>query len=429
MVKILGKLEPKLPSTGFSQTKQQDSNFTDIARNIISPALTAGESVLGAPGNLLQAASNILGIEQAPGQPAQVPFSSQGLRKNIREPLSKYFGTERLTLPQGELEERFNDFVGDAASIFSANKDPRKALKVAGLGNLAGYMSHQLGATPGEEGIAKVGTMLLSSLHGGRAKLAADADQKYKSVESALKDKSITTKNTVKDLDNLKSKLSSGGSTPANKLAEEQVDKLLGQFYGNNEIKAENLWDFKKDMNKILQGLRKNSPEKKYIEQLVGIAKNGLKEVGPNIYGQLSAADEIFGSLAASDKIGSFIKKKLNIDTIKTPYIRTALTNLTSIGSLGGAAKFGSYLTGIPTSGILLGAGVAGALANEGFKFMNLLQRSPIARETYINLLMDGLSGSSQAALRNILKLDKIASNFEEKQPAQNRVRIIGKIQ
>ena len=42
---------------------------------------------------------------------------------------------------------------------------------------------------------------------------------------------------------------------------------------------------------------------------------------------------------------------------------------------------------------------------------------------------MDGLSGSSQAALRNISKLDKIASNFEEKQPAQNRVRIIGKIQ
>jgi len=435
MVKVIGKFNPQLPQTGFSQPKPQqpqqgDSKLTTAARNVISPALTAGEAIAGGPGDILQAVTNLLGIESEPGKgTAQVPFSSQGLRKNIREPLSKYFGTERLTLPQGEMEERFNDFVGDFASIFSANKDPKKALKVAGLGNLAGFAAHQFGASEGEEGIAKAGTMLLSSLHGGRAKLAEDAAQRYKSVETALKDKSITANNTVHDLDGLKSKLSSGGSTPAKKLAEEQVDKLLGQFYGKNHIKAENLWDFKKDMNEILQGLRKGSSEKKYIEQLIGIAKNGLKNVGSDIYNQLSAADEIFGSLAASDKIGSFLNKNIDRVSIKTPYLRSVVKNIGGIGTLGTAAKLGSYATGLPTAGILLGAGGVGAAANEGFKFMNLLHRSPIARQTYLDLLADGLKGNAKAAIRNTAKLDKIAADFEEKEPPKNRVRVIGKLQ
>lgn len=434
MVKVIGKFNPKLPSTGFSESPKGDSYLTTAARNVISPALTAAESIAGIPGDILQSAGNIsagiaglTGNQLEPTTPTEIPFSSQGLRKNVREPLSKYFGTERLTLPQGELEERFNDFVGDFASLFVGNKDPRKALKIAGLGNVAGFAAHGLGASPGEEGLAKVGGMILSSLHGGRAKLAEDASQRYKQVQENIKEKNIKIPGTVKKLDELNRKVTSGGSTAAKKAAKEQIDTLMPQFFGDNEINAENLWDFKKDINETISRLRKNDPERKYLEQLVGIADDGLKAVGSE-YKNLKSADEIFGSLAASDKIGSFLNKNLDAANIKTPYLRTAIKNIGGISTAGGISKLGSLATGLPTAGITAGIGGAGILANEGFKFMNLLQRSPIARETYFNMLMDGLKGNSLAASRNIAKLDKIASKFEENQPPQQRVRVIGKL-
>lgn len=438
MVKVLGKIniEPQVPSTGISgqPSQQQQSNIPGLLRQVISPTLTAGETALGKLGDITQLVANVLlpGFEPEPGKPLQVPFSSQGLRKNVREPISKYLGIEQYTIPQYQLEERFNDFIGDTAAFLTGGpKDIRSALKVAGLGNLAGLAAHQFGATPKGEAGVKLGTMLLSSLHGGRSALAQQYENQYKNVQEGIKDLNLPAHKLEKDLADFIKKTKAGGLSSAKKEALEQAQHLGTQIEGA-KIPAENIWQFKKDINQALFALKPNDPERKYLEQLIGIAKDNLKPIGSELYGQLASADEIFGSLAESRKLGNFVKKYINPNSIKNNYVKMALKGLSYAvpPAIGGAG----YYTGGPVGlGLAGGLGSLGIAVNESVKFINLLNKSPQARKVYGDMLISGLQGNAGVFRKHLAKLDQVANNFDKKHPMEQKSsaqprRALGKI-
>lgn len=444
MVKVIGNInnipinsnnqqspaqQPVAPDVPEQNISSFSSYIAPIARQLISPALTGIESVAGKLGDIAQVAGSALGIESEPGKGlSPAPFSSQGLRQYVREPFSKALGIDRWTIPQGELEERYNTTVGDAAALWSGNIDAKRALKISGLGNLAGFITHELGYGPGTENKVKLGTMLLSSLHGGRQQLKQQAEQQYQQVEKFIEKKPIISLKPIeKKIGNLWDEVRRGGVTKAKKDAQEQMEKLFTQIEGS-DIGAKNLWDFKKDINGEILKLAPADPLRKYYDRLVGIANEGLNEIGAEAAPLLKNADKIYRDLAQSNKLGSFISENLNPNSIQNKYVKMAVKGLTyaSPFATGGTSYYLGGPGGLAVAG---GLGTAGIALNESTKFLNLLSKSADARKVYSDLVLSGLIGNAEALRKNIAKLDKVAQNFDKKnkQPSP-RQRVIGQI-
>lgn len=296
-------------------------------RNVGRTGMRAVESTLGLPGDISQGLLSLanLGIEKGLGVSSPLPTQSPiPGSENIREALqrapehltpeakAKFQGKfEEVSKPRGKVEEFSDEFIKDLIPLTLTGVSPASAAKLSGIGNLASWGAKEVGAGPGWQSGAKIGTMLLASIPGNGPKLREHMKSLYDKAESSIpQGAQVSAKTLEPRIEKLRSLTSTGIETPAKNEILKIIDQLESKIV-NGKVPLSEAWQIKKDLNDILfsgkplKGLERN------LNPLVSDFNSLLQEAGkqnPDFVKYLTEADDIYRGLNQS----SYIKKQLN---------------------------------------------------------------------------------------------------------------------
>ena len=206
------KMPPKAPVA--KKEKEPEGWFEWAGRNVARTAQTATASVLGFPGDMINigrgmikyAAKTVTGkdievptpIAHIPGLTPFLELSKYGINKilgtkldfptgipmvgsakvkkaitdvtKILAPPHSQAEIDRISTPNGKIEAVIDNIVADVAPTLlfagagAVGKTVLRGLKVAGIGNAAGFLAKEIGAGEGTAAGVKLGAVLLTSL-------------------------------------------------------------------------------------------------------------------------------------------------------------------------------------------------------------------------------------------------------------------------
>jgi hypothetical protein len=410
---------------GLKESNPTDPSFAEKTAKVIGrTGVRAGEAALGYPGDIAslltdlgsyitkgitptyseaqqQLAKSIPIEEDADFQfmTPRLPFTSEQVKENItEEQTGNYFK------PTNQAEKRYDDFVQDITQlILPGGALPfNKAFKVAGLGNAAAEIAHQLGAKDQGEAIAKFSGMLLGNLWGGRKHLKELTTKNYETASQLAEKAVIKVPNLKEQTNEVLKKLSRGSrEVPWKDKLFKLTDDIQSKIF-LGEAKVPELIELKQDLNDILRTTHFPGRAKKYISELRDGLKSAITDYGVENkeFGKAwKTAEGLYSGLNADNVLESFIKRNPTIQKIA----KSPLAKFMALG--------GSYAMGLPK--------VAGELAlyggvNYGLDQLKLLSTSPAAFKEYTKMVGSALKDDIKTYRNSARKLDKIVARQDK---------------
>lgn len=365
-----------------------------------------GETVLGLPGDVQQTLGSIgsLGEKFLPSTKdlespllekglgyLQAP-TSEGLRENVTQKL-----TGQTLEPKSEWESKLQDFTQDLTSMVTpvpglGRMKAGKAIAVSGLGNLAHWISKDVGAGEGTQKGIKLGTMLLTSMAGpsGLRKRMADS---YSSAGSSIpKNAKVSIKHLEAPIKKIESVLEKGELTPSKKFMLDRINAIKSKSW-NNSIPVDEAWELKKNMNEWFDEMPKGV--EKLLPSLTKGLNASLQEYGKtnkDFLHYFNEAEDLYKGFNKASRVNSFLQKYVNKD--KVGHVAGSL--------LLGPTQFG-HIAGIVSGGVAARATVQG---------LEALKNSKTIRGHYMKTIASAAARNAAATSRNIKNLDK-AINHE----------------
>lgn len=318
--------------------------------------------------------------------------------------------------PQSETEETLDEVASDFGSLLNPkdwlqngwkniHKAPNivrnvgKALGLSGIGNFGKWLAKEAGAGPFGQGVAKIGSMLFSSLIGPYG--AEKAMKTLYGEADKLKPKKInlpysSLKPVVKELEDVVEKYGFDAK---------YKDALKGPLTGLKKniknagprdtphIPLEHALQLKKDINSALRDA--NIPkEATGLLQKAATSINKLIDRGAKNYPEFlknyREADDIWQGLYQGNKVSRFLTRNVNLDKFAHPLTYAAFGIGHTLGFGGTAAVAGTVLAGA-----------------QGYKIVESLARSKTLQKLYGDAVKASLSGLAQPALRAVKKFDE----------------------
>lgn len=155
--------------------EKSPSLASQFPRHTARTVARGAESILGLPGDISSAVLGLgnYGIEKLTGSrplPEKLAPTSEDLHEDVTKRIGRLLPEDYLE-PQSRNEERSDELFSDLATLLIPIKGKipfARALKTAGLGNIASFLGDKLGAPEGVKTSLKVGTMLLSNFQSPR---------------------------------------------------------------------------------------------------------------------------------------------------------------------------------------------------------------------------------------------------------------------
>lgn len=401
-----GKFEEK-------EVSQPETSFGKAARVGLG-ALSSGVSGLaGVPRNLLDTANSLINLTR--------PEMSDEVRQNLKShPELEEFATgniiptgltpsskqvketignalpEGYLNPQGETEESIQEFASDIGSLLfplTGSTKIGKAAKIAGVPNLAKFLTKKLGGSEELQEGVKLGTTLLTTF-GMQDSLKTRAKKMYDKIEEIVPDNASINTKPIREVMEKASKFSGRGNiNVASKKAVNEVLSSLDEISSGNRIGIKDLIAFKQDMNESLTNAFKNHPRAgKYLSEITQGINNSLKnnpEIPKNVGKLLTDADNIWIGVNAGNKASEFIKRysdKLS----KYSALTGLFSPITAIKGIG-AGAIGALTS--PASAGLIG-------------FTKNLANNPTVRNEYAKMISGALKDSGPIFLKHAHKLN-----------------------
>lgn len=388
-------------------------------------ALASGVSGLaGVPRNLVDAANSLINLTR--------PEMSDEVRQNLKEhPELESFATgniiptsltpsgsqvketigkvlpEEYLKPQGDTEESIQEFASDVGSLLfplGGTTKFGKVAKLAGVPNLAKFLTKKLGGSEGLQEGVKLGTTLLSAF-GMQDSLKERAKQMYDKIEEIVPDSATISTKPLREAMHKVAKFSSRGNiNVGSKKAINEVLNAVDEISSGNRIGIKDLISFKQDMNESLTKAFKDYPRAaKYLSEITQGINDVLKsnpEIPANVSKLLTDADNIWVGLNAGNKAAGFIKK---YSDKLSKY--SALTGLFSpITAIKGIATGAAGALTSPLSSGLIG-------------FTKNMANNPTVRNEYAKMVSAALKDSGPLFLKHAEKLNNA---LEKEQPKEN---------
>lgn len=402
----------------------QPESYLGKAARVGLGALASGVSGLaGVPRNILDTANSLINLtrpemtdevrEKLKSNPELERFATGNVipsgivpsSKQVKETIGNALPDGYLN-PQGETEESIQEFASDVGSLLfplGGTTKFGKAAKLAGVPNLAKFLTKKLGGSEELQEGVKIGTTLLSAF-GMQDSLKDRAKKMYDKIEEIVPDTaSISTKPIREVMDKVTKFSGRGNINVASKKAVNEVLTALDEISSGDRIGIKDLIAFKQDMNESLTNAFKNHPRAgKYLSEITHGINNALKnnpEIPKNVGKLLSDADNIWIGVNAGNKASEFIKKY--------------------------SEKLSKYsaLTGIfsPITAIKgIGAGAAGALTSPAsaslIGFTKNLANNSTVRNEYAKMIGGALKDSGPIFLKHAHKLNDA---LEKSQPKE----------
>jgi hypothetical protein len=320
----------KPPSTA---PENNESLVGKGVRNIARLGSRAVETVAGLPGDITNTVLGLAkgGIEKLSGvkqeHPGTGPFpSSSDIRSGIESTVGKVL-PEGYLKPKGSIESGLDTLVSDIASLSIGGVPLKSATKIAGIGNVAGWLSKPiLGETGGEA--VKLGTMVLYPL---RKELKPYIENLYTSARNALPQGALTNSAKTESYINDALKYSSSGISEAvpHKKELAEIARSLDSKVQMGKIPVEQLWEATKDINYILSNEKIDKSLAFHLRKLNKGLMESIHDYGNKEFSKyLMDANELYSGLHKATDAHKFINKHL---PPKISALSTALFGLKSI--------------------------------------------------------------------------------------------------
>ena len=413
-IRITGLPNPEKQLEQSQNIKLQDptqgeSAIGTLGRGALRTAARVGETAAGSVGNVLQTVGDIglgalrridpNGLGRAPDFASPFPTSGQ-LQK----------GTEALTgeylKPQGKGEEAVDDFVSDVTALampgflgkgkfvskFGTNL--KKAVGIAGAGNVAGFLAEKAGTSKGTAEGVKMATMLGTSfgIAGGVNRAMNNA---YKTAEKiAPGQATVSARQAYDQLLQLEQSVGERAFEGKDKILE-ILKPMISAFKEGKNIDFSQAWQLTKDANTWYSKL--GSGARTELSKITKIFRDDIFSKAAS-----TITDPALRPLVKDAAEGILFGNELYRDTHTASRVRQWMNDNISLTKFTAGGLISNYL-GLPTKGI--GIGVAGVKA--GINFLEPIVRSPAIRKIYKNMIKTGLRENLPATLNQMQKLDK----------------------
>lgn len=387
-----------------------------VERNIARGTSRILERGLGTPGDIQEFIGSLTGLSP----PIKLPTSHK--LKETSEKLSQGY-----TKAETPFEEKTDEYLQDVASYMlpgAKGYNYARNLGIPLVGSLAKEGVSKLGASEGKQTAAKLGTMLsldlLSQNPGGVTKYIGDFFKRAKN--SIPKAASANANSLLGNLNNLHHEISLGGSAahknPALTKIEELKNKIVKDRNGKYIINAEELPEFRKTINKILDDLNAFSlttskevrssaiPLLNKVKSAVIDAGNEYGKKNPQFLENWQKGNEAASVYYKSQIVKNFIQKTLGKQLTGT--LAKAL-----FGFGGGVA---SKMLGVATPATLAAAGAAVPI--QAGKLLYRVIKSPTLARYYANVIKGASKGNSSQVISNFRSLDEKLKKEDEKEEA-----------
>lgn len=436
---VKSKLSPYLSNT-------EESVISKGVRGAVRTSARVLENVLGGAGNLVGGAVNLANYatggrtptyEQVQEKlPVSLPTSNQ------IKPLTNYL-SGGLSTSQTSGEESYDSFIDTMASLLTPIPTPSKIKAVPGaikagakflskegvkasakaiakplaraagitaLGKAAEGTAESLGASPEVQFAAKIGTMGVASLFGGRAALTKKMSEAYDLSKIESQGKGIPSGDMIDSVNKIEKLVSENKDFPAKEFIKQRIDAIKALYksdsgllneHGNPitkpEIPITDLVDLKKGINEFFTDPSIPHKAQRHLANVVRPISDELKKYAkkdPKFGQYYTPAEDIFTGLTKFSDASKFLNKHINLDNVKNLGLKTVL---------GGA---GWYFGGAPGA-----IGAIGGLfgLREASKFKDFLKNSSEATKTYKKMFEYGARGAAQDSARELSKLDRLA--------------------
>jgi hypothetical protein len=398
------------PHHAASATAQQPSG---ILRNVARTGARVAESLAGLPGDVLSGTfgvGNYLtggriptyeSVQEKAGSFPTLPTSSQ-----LRETVTKGFTGEALE-PQTEGEALYDTIVSDIATLGAPvkGKIPFKSAIIKSLsGNAASWLTKEVGGSEGAQTGAKLGTMVLAGLAGGRRTLAKRMANSYGRAETLIKEATGQADNLARETKPILDTVSKGVLTPSKALVKEHVEAIQKSI-NNGKIGLTDALELKRDINEVLyRTAHVPKRARPLLRQMSGNLNKVLADYGkinPEFAKYFYEAEDIYKGLNKGSIVNKFLQKHVNIEgSLKNP--------LSKIILLGSGYKLG----GIPGA---IGSMASAASTREAVKGLEFIFNSSTARKYYADIVKSSLARDVAAAKKAAINLNKAADNYQKK--------------
>ena len=380
------------------------SSLGEAGRHLLRSGSRAAESILGFPGDIASTglgAVNALtkkaigrGIPGAEGAQQFIPGST-----NLRRGAEYLSGG--LTEPTTKGEEKADDLVSDFATFLNPIAGEAKvvpALVKTALGNTASFLAEKAGAGPLGQGLAKIGTVLLSSFSGGRKQLTKIKDAAGERINNLAGNVKEGATELTKDINDIKRDLVRGFTSEGKSFVKDRIGGL-NKLIHRGQASVKELWDEKVNLNNIYSDPSTPPSAKKYIGRLVTSVNKVIDNYGaknPEFGKAVHQVNDIHKGLNQASNIAQTIQKSVKDEKIVNPLVKSLL--------MGAAFKAPGVL---PAAAAAVGAGFG---IQKFVRFTQLLKNSSEAKKYYGHLVKAAAKENSTLVQRYAHKLDKIAT-------------------
>jgi hypothetical protein len=317
----------EMPEDTYELLPQQESLLGTGLRNVARLGARAVESAAGLPGNIESLGRGLVnvGSRAITGKEAVSPQTLLPTSQNIRQ-LGKVPGSNYLE-PQGNLEELSDEIVGDLTSFLvpipgvTQGTNIKRAAKLAGLSNLAGFATKKVTGSEGLGDVVKMGSLLVPAFFGlpkARDLMRTAYDDAYKALPQ---DATVSAKGIKPKLDKISELISHGISTPENQELANLITDVESKIQGG-VMPLRSADAIKKQLNGMiyggkygdksaLQGIEKLLPT---VTHSLNEAINDYAKTNPSFGAPYQQANELFAAINGGPKIVRWIEKHITPD-------------------------------------------------------------------------------------------------------------------
>jgi len=374
------------------------------------------ETVLGAPGDISNFITSLLGLPKAP-----IGYLSSDVLKK---------GSEKLTAGYTKPKNEFEKAVDEASETFASMALPGSwgygfarnlGIPIASTLTKEGLKS-KFGEKEGTYG--GLGVMVFLDLLGGRIsqggakKFAGDLfKQRNSTIPEGAKTDAHALKTSMQDL---QKELKKGGIATSDKPALNKIDEVISAISDEGVISVEELPKFQTKINEAIKeagGFEIQAPrevKQKAVRNLNQV-KDKIVEAQTK-YGEIQnpefldlhkQANRAFAVYEQSNKLSNFFRKHFG-NKITNPIMKTLL-GLGTSAAAGAGAIFSPAITGL--------AGAAGGSAlglYQAFKLGYRVVKSPELRRHYQEVLKNAASNNVAKTEKSLKALEKALKEHQE---------------
>lgn len=311
--------------------------------------------------------------------------TSQVVEETVTKPAIESVFGEGAAEPQSRLESRASEFVSDVAALFSpfgiiGGLPFKRALQLAGMGNLASFLTEEAGGGEGAQAGAKIGTMLATSFlgQGGTRYFSNRAQDLYNEAKGSVSPETLTKGRALKnDLFKIERSLARR-NFPKKDIVTKNIDTIINNINEGNSIRIHDVIDARQDINAWLRdsslaGKGASSARKSLgdVSQVLNKTLDAAGKEWPHFARQsLAEADDLYKAMKGSNMLSNALSKI----SFKSPYMNMLAT---------GAGGYLTYKAFKNYPGISKAVGGIGSL----LAFGKLLNNHPSLRKATIELL------------------------------------------